>query len=247
MKHSFLVFWMLTVEIIRSFNSSHIFTVFFFSSRRRHTRFSRDWSSDVCSSDLRGVTLPDRDLAYLEEGTEAFDRYIAEMTWAQEYARENRAEMMDRVVAAVERFVDAPVERLQEASCHHNYTTREEHYGREVWLSRKGAIDAHAGVWGLIPGSMGTRSYVVVGTGNRESLCSAPHGAGREFSRSRARRTFTFAQLEEAMAGIEYRRTEAFLDEIPAAYKRIDVVMRDAADLVEVRHELRQIVNVKGD
>ena len=195
----------------------------------------------------RGVTLPDRDLAYLEEGTEAFDRYIAEMTWAQEYARENRAEMMDRVVAAVERFVDAPVERLQEASCHHNYTTREEHYGREVWLSRKGAIDAHAGVWGLIPGSMGTRSYVVVGTGNRESLCSAPHGAGREFSRSRARRTFTFAQLEEAMAGIEYRRTEAFLDEIPAAYKPIDVVMRDAADLVEVRHELRQIVNVKGD
>ena len=195
----------------------------------------------------QGIGLPDRDLAYLEEGTVEFERYIAEMTWAQEYARENRAEMMDRVVGAVERFTDARVQRLQEVSCHHNYTTREEHYGREVWLSRKGAIDASLGTWGLIPGSMGTRSYIVVGKGNRESLCSAPHGAGREYSRSKARRTFTFDQLEEAMEGIEYRRTDAFLDEIPAAYKPIDVVMRDAADLVEIRHELRQIVNVKGD
>lgn len=208
---------------------------------QHHIRVARDLAQ------ARDEWLPDRDLAYLQEGTAELDRYIAEMTWAQDYARANRAEMMDRVVAALERFTGTDVERQLEVSCHHNYTTREEHYGRQVWLSRKGAIDAAAGTWGLIPGSMGTRSYVVVGKGNREALRSAPHGAGREYSRSAARRTFTFDQLEEAMAGIEYRRTEAFLDEIPAAYKSIDVVMRDAADLVEIKHELRQIVNVKGD
>ena len=116
-----------------------------------------------------------------------------------------------------------------------------------MWLSRKGAIDAKAGEWGLIPGSMGTRSYVVVGKGNRLSLNSSPHGAGREYCRSAARKTFTREELREAMAGIEYRDTDAFIDEIPAAYKDIDVVMADAADLVEVQHTLRQIVNVKGD
>ena len=131
--------------------------------------------------------------------------------------------------------------------CHHNYTTRETHFGKEVWLSRKGAIDASEGVPGLIPGSMGDASYVVVGKGNRLALNSSPHGAGRSYSRSAARRTFTREQLREAMAGIEYRDTDAFVDEIPQAYKPIDVVMRDAADLVEVRHTLRQIVNVKGD
>lgn len=208
---------------------------------QHHIRIARDLVQ------AREEWLPDRDLAYLEEGTAEFDRYIAEMTWAQDYARENRAEMMDRVVDAVGRFTGTAVERHHEVSCHHNYTTREEHLGREVWLSRKGAIDATKGAWGLVPGSMGTRSYVVVGKGDPGSLRSAPHGAGREYSRTAARRTFTFDQLEEAMAGIEYRRTEAFLDEIPAAYKSIDVVMRDATDLVEVRHELRQIVNVKGD
>ena len=208
---------------------------------QHHIRIARDLVA------ARDEHLPDRDLAYLEEGTAQFDRYIAEMTWAQEYARENRAEMMDRVVGALGRFTGTEVERRQEISCHHNYTEPEEHYGRQVWLTRKGAIDASAGTWGLIPGSMGTRSYVVVGKGDPASLRSAPHGAGRAYSRSAARRTFTFDQLEEAMVGIEYRHTEAFLDEIPAAYKPIDVVMRDAADLVEIRHELRQIVNVKGD
>jgi tRNA-splicing ligase RtcB len=193
------------------------------------------------------IDLPDSDLAYLVEGTAEFDRYIAEMTWAQGYAFVNRAEMMRRVVDAFEEWIGTAVDVQQEVNCHHNYTARERHFGREVWLSRKGAIDASEGAWGLIPGSMGTRSYVVQGKGNRVALNSAPHGAGRVHSRSSAKRTFTSAQLREAMAGIEYRDTDAFIDEIPQAYKPIEVVMADAADLVEVRHELRQLINVKGD
>ena len=139
------------------------------------------------------------------------------------------------------------VERLVEINCHHNYTTQERHFGKDVWLSRKGAIDASEGTMGLIPGSMGTRSYVVVGKGNPVALNSSPHGAGREYSRSMARKAFTQDDLRAAMGDIEYRDTAAFIDEIPAAYKDIDVIMQDAADLVEVRHTLRQIINVKGD
>lgn len=139
------------------------------------------------------------------------------------------------------------VQRLEEINCHHNYTTRERHFGKEVWLSRKGAIDASEGTMGLIPGSMGTRSYVVVGKGNPVALNSSPHGAGREYSRSKARKAFTQDDLRLAMGDIEYRDTAAFIDEVPAAYKDIDVIMQDAADLVEVRHTLRQIINVKGD
>ncbi|WP_233498728.1 RtcB family protein [Blastococcus sp. TF02A-26] len=132
-------------------------------------------------------------------------------------------------------------------NCHHNYTERETHYGREVWLSRKGAISARSGQWGLIPGSMGTASYVVVGKGNPESLASSPHGAGRNFSRTAARKRFTRADLEKRMTGIAWGHSDAFLDEHPDAYKPIDRIMEDAADLVEIRHTLRQIVNVKGD
>ncbi|WP_435746239.1 RtcB family protein [Nocardioides sp. SYSU DS0663] len=194
-----------------------------------------------------GIDLPHRDLAWLAEGTTQFDTYLREMRWAQHYALLNREEMMDRVVAELQAWTGEPVERREEINCHHNYTEPEHHFGEDVWLSRKGAINAEAGRPGLIPGSMGTASYVVVGRGNADSLHSAPHGAGRNFSRSRARKTFSLEQLREAMAGIEYRDTEAFLDEIPAAYKDIDQVMADAADLVEVRHVLRQVVNVKGD
>jgi tRNA-splicing ligase RtcB len=194
-----------------------------------------------------GEDLPDRDLAYLTEGTEEFDAYIREMRWAQTYALLNREEMMDRVVRQFAEWVDGDVDRVEEINCHHNYTEREHHYGRDVWLSRKGAINAEQGRPGLIPGSMGTASYVVVGRGDPVSLTSAPHGAGREYSRTRARKTFTAEDLRAAMAGIEYRDTDAFIDEIPAAYKDIDRVMADAADLVEVRHVLRQLVNVKGD
>ncbi len=192
------------------------------------------------------IDLPDPDLAYLAEGTAEFDAYIRDLRWAQHFALLNRAEMMDRVVGCFQTW-HGMVERQQEIQCHHNYTTRERHFGRDVWLSRKGAIDAHEGVWGLIPGSMGDKSYVVQGKGDRLALCSSPHGAGRMHSRASARRTFTRAQLDAAMEGIEWRKTDAFLDEIPGAYKAIDVVMDDARDLVEVRHTLRQIVNVKGD
>jgi tRNA-splicing ligase RtcB len=194
-----------------------------------------------------GVELPDRDLAYLSEGTPAFDAYIEALRWAQRFAFLNREEMMDRVVDCVSDAVGTPVERREVVNCHHNYTERETHYGRQVWLSRKGAIDAHTGVLGLIPGSMGDLSYVVRGKGNVESLCSSPHGAGRNYSRSKARKTFTRADLEKRMAGIAWGHSDAFLDEHPSAYKPIDVVMRDAKNLVEVVHTLRQIVNVKGD
>jgi tRNA-splicing ligase RtcB len=194
------------------------------------------------------IDLPDRDLAYLVEGTPEFDSYIRELRWAQKYALLNRAEMMDRVVACLADWMGVgDVERLEEINCHHNYTSKERHFGKDVWLSRKGAIDASEGTMGLIPGSMGTRSYVVVGKGNPVALNSSPHGAGREYSRAKARKSFTQDDLRVAMGDIEYRDTAAFVDEIPAAYKDIDVIMQDAADLVEVRHTLRQIVNVKGD
>ena len=192
------------------------------------------------------IDLPDPDLAYLVEGTDEFWAYIREMRWAQHYALLNRAEMMDRMVACVEEWLGQSIERHEEINCHHNYTESEKHFGKQVWLSRKGAISARRGEPGLIPGSMGTASYVVAGLGNPVSLMSAPHGAGRMFSRSKARRTFTVEQLREAMQGIEYEDSAAFIDEIPAAYKDIDQVMADAGDLVEIRHTLRQIVNVKG-
>jgi tRNA-splicing ligase RtcB (3'-phosphate/5'-hydroxy nucleic acid ligase) len=192
------------------------------------------------------ITLPDPDLAYLVEGTDEFWTYIRQLRWAQEFARLNREETMDRVVACFEQWHGPVVER-ERVQCHHNYTSRERHFGQEVWLSRKGAIDASAGTPGLIPGSMGAASYVVVGKGNRLALNSSPHGAGRNFSRSAARKTFTIDDLRKAMVGIEYRDTDAFIDEIPGAYKDIDVVMADAADLVDIKHTLRQIVNVKGD
>lgn len=193
------------------------------------------------------IPLRDRDLAYLVEDTAEFDAYIRDLRWAQRFALLNREEMMDRVVDCLADWIGTPVVEQERINCHHNYTERERHFGRDVWLSRKGAINAEKGVPGLIPGSMGTASYVVEGKGNTLALNSAPHGAGRAHSRSRARKTFTREQLRQAMVGIEWRDSEAFLDEIPAAYKDIDVVMADAADLVTVRHTLRQIVNVKGD
>ena len=193
------------------------------------------------------ITLPDPDLAYLVEGTDEFWAYIRDLRWAQHFALLNREEMMHRVIDCVQDWAGEPVESLEVVQCHHNYTERERHFGKNVWLSRKGAIDASEGTPGLIPGSMGTLSYVVTGKGNRLALNSSPHGAGREYSRSAARKKFTRAELDAAMEGIEWRQTDAFLDEIPGAYKDVEVVMADAADLVEVRHALRQIVNVKGD
>ncbi|WP_024366288.1 RtcB family protein [Arthrobacter sp. TB 26] len=195
----------------------------------------------------RNIALPHPDLAYLEEGTAEFDRYIRELRWAQHFALLNREEMMDRVVRQFESWIGGSVREAERINCHHNFTAKEWHYGKSVWVSRKGAIRAEAGDPGLIPGSMGTASYVVVGLGNRASLNSSPHGAGREYSRNAAKKTFTLAELKAAMRGIEFRPSEAFIDEIPAAYKPIDQVMRDSADLVKIRHKLRQLVNVKGD
>lgn len=193
------------------------------------------------------ITLPDPDLAYLIEGTDEFWSYIRELRWAQEFARMNREEMMDRLVAAVETHMGEPVIEAERVNCHHNFTEREHHFGKDVWVSRKGAIKADVGDAGLVPGSMGTASYVVTGRGNKVALNSSPHGAGRNYSRSAARKAFTHDDLRAAMVGIEYRDTDAFIDEIPQAYKDIDVVMADAADLVEVQHTLHQILNVKGD
>ena len=195
----------------------------------------------------RHIALPHPDLAYLEEGTPEFDRYIRELRWAQHFALLNREEMMDRVVQQFESWTGGSVQVAERINCHHNFTAKEHHYGKSVWVSRKGAIRAEAGDPGLIPGSMGTASYVVVGLGNRSSLNSSPHGAGREYSRHAAQKIFTLAELKAAMQGIEFRPSKAFIDEIPAAYKDIDQVMADAANLVEVRHTLRQVVNVKGD
>jgi tRNA-splicing ligase RtcB (3'-phosphate/5'-hydroxy nucleic acid ligase) len=193
------------------------------------------------------IYLPDPDLAYLEEGTRQFERYIAELRWAQHFALLNREEMMDRVTVQFGHWVGGRVQELERINCHHNFTQQETHYGKSVWVSRKGAIKAEPGDPGLIPGSMGTASYVVEGRGNPASLNSSPHGAGREYSRNAARKAFSLEELKKAMRGIEFRASEAFIDEIPAAYKPIDQVMQDAADLVTVRHKLRQLVNVKGN
>ncbi|WP_309132412.1 RtcB family protein [Brevibacterium sp.] len=201
------------------------------------TRLNKQW----------WIELPDPDLAYLVEGTDEFTAYIRQLRWAQHFALLNREEMMDRVARQVSEVMGEDVVEAERINCHHNFTQSEEHFGKTVWVSRKGAIQADEGRPGLIPGSMGTASYVVTGKGDPVSLNSSPHGAGRQYSRSKARKTFTRDQLREAMVGIEYRDTDAFIDEIPQAYKPIDQVMADAAPLVEIRHTLRQLVNVKGD
>jgi tRNA-splicing ligase RtcB len=194
----------------------------------------------------RWIRLPDADLAYLVEGDREFSSYLAALRWAQRFAYLNREEMMARVIACFESW-HGPVEAGLTVNCHHNYTARERHFGKDVWLSRKGAIDASEGTPGLIPGSMGDLSYVVRGKGNRLALNSSPHGAGRNHSRAAARRLFTREDLDERMDGIAWGESNAFLDEHPEAYKPIDQVMADAADLVEICHTLRQFVNVKGD
>ena len=189
----------------------------------------------------------DRDLAYLVEGTTEFEQYMDAVRWAQRFAYLNREEMMIQTLNALEGFMGAPVEKSEEVNCHHNFMQREHHHGKNLIVTRKGAIEARDGQFGLIPGSMGTESYVVKGRGNPLSFNSAPHGAGRNFSRRKARETFTHDDLKAAMTGIEYRDSDAFVDEIPGAYKDIQSVMDDAADLVSIVHEFRQLVNCKGD
>ncbi|MFN7145095.1 MAG: RtcB family protein [Myxococcota bacterium] len=193
------------------------------------------------------VNLPDRDLAYLPEGSTHFDDYVEAVGWAQEYARTNRAVMLARTIDAMSEALGRPVLAVMEAvNCHHNYVAREHHYGRNVLVTRKGAVRAGAGELGIIPGSMGARSYIVRGKGNPESFCSCSHGAGRTMSRTEAKKRFTVADHERATAGVECRKDAGVIDEIPMAYKDIEAVMAAQADLVEVVHTLRQVVCVKG-
>ena len=205
---------------------------------------------DLCKK-MR-VPLPDRDLAYLPEDHPAFAAYQRDLNWAQQFAHHNRNEMMDRVLAEVSHAVHGKAGReadleLQRINSHHNFTQQEHHFGRNVWVTRKGAIMARRDNWAMIPGSMGTRSYIVVGKENPMSFHSAPHGAGRRFSRTKARALFNMQDLARAMEGIEYRRSKELLDEIPGAYKDIDEVMANAKELVEIKFVLKQFVNVKGD
>ena len=192
------------------------------------------------------VRLPDRDLAWLAEGTPAFEDYVEAVHWAQDYAIENRREMMRAVLHALEPHLP-PFRIVGEAiNCHHNYVAREKHFGENVFVTRKGAIRAGAGDMGIIPGSMGARSFIVRGKGNPQSLCSCAHGAGRLMSRSEAKRRFSEEDVRRQTAGVECRKDAGVVDEIPGAYKPIDEVMANQSDLVEVVHTLRQVVCVKG-
>src|SRR5262245_10313363 len=193
------------------------------------------------------LRLEDKDLAYLVEGTPEFEAYIADMLWAQDYARANRDEMMDNAMREVFAFLGFGRE-TRRINCHHNFTQRETHGGVELWITRKGAIKADTGDLGVIPGSMGTRSYIVAGKGNPSSWSSCSHGAGRRHSRTQAKKLFTTADLAEQMQGKVWlaKRADALVDEIPTAYKDIDQVMADQSDLVEVLHTLHQVLNYKG-
>ena len=192
------------------------------------------------------LSLPDRDLGYLVEGTGLFSDYWQALSWAQDYAARNRQEMLDIVIEALGRTL--PAFELEDAAinCHHNYATRETHDGTEVYVTRKGAIRAGDGELGIIPGSMGARSYIVRGKGNEKSYCSCAHGAGRRMSRTAARRQFSREDLIDQTMGVECRKDKGVIDEIPGAYKDIDQVMENQTDLVDTVHTLKQVLCVKG-
>lgn len=190
--------------------------------------------------------LPDRDLAYFSAGSSLFDDYVEAVDWAQDYALTNRREMMRLVVEALQTHLP-PFKLSDEAiNCHHNYVQQETHFGEKLFITRKGAISAQAGELGIIPGSMGAKSFIVRGLGNLESFCSCSHGAGRRMSRSEAKRRFDQFDLREQTAGVECRKDGGVVDEIPAAYKDIDTVMAQQTDLVEIVHTLKQVMCIKG-
>lgn len=195
------------------------------------------------------INLPDMDLAYLPEGSEHFRDYIQAVNWAQGFAKANREAMMGAVTKAISDTItaDRPI-RFDElaVNCHHNYVSWEKHYGEHVMLTRKGAVSAQEGEFGIIPGSMGAKSFIVCGKGHRESFCSCSHGAGRAMSRGAARKRFTLADHERDTAGVECRKDAEVLDETPQAYKDIDAVMAAQSDLVDIVHTLKQVVCVKG-
>ncbi|HEX7217616.1 MAG TPA: RtcB family protein [Burkholderiales bacterium] len=192
------------------------------------------------------IHLPDADLAYFPEGAQHFDDYVDAVGWAQDYARANREEMMDLVLDAMHRHLPSFEVTGAAVNCHHNYVEREEHFGEKVWLTRKGAIRAGAGELGIIPGSMGARSYIVRGKGAAQSFHSCAHGAGRRMSRNAAQKSFSLDDLAKQTAGVICRKDKGVIDEIPGAYKDIDEVMANQSDLVEVVHTLKQVLCVKG-
>lgn len=193
------------------------------------------------------INLPDKDLAYFPEGTQHFEDYWFAVGWAQRFAMKNRELMMQQSVLALRQVINKPFEAAVKAvNCHHNYVAAEEHFGEEVLVTRKGAVRARLGEYGIIPGSMGAKSFIVRGKGNAESFCSCSHGAGRVMSRTQAKKQFTVADQVAQTAGVECRKDADVIDEIPAAYKDIDAVMHAQRDLVEVVHTLRQVVCVKG-
>jgi tRNA-splicing ligase RtcB (3'-phosphate/5'-hydroxy nucleic acid ligase) len=197
-------------------------------------------------AERNNVQLPDRDLAYFPEGARHFDDYVEAVGWAQDYARANREEMMDLVIEAMRRHLPSFEVTREAVNCHHNYVERERHYGEDVWLTRKGAIRARAGELGIIPGSMGARSYIVRGKGAAESFDSCAHGAGRRMSRNAAQKCFKIEDLVHQTRGVICRKDRGVIDEIPGAYKDIDEVMANQSDLVEVVHTLKQVLCVKG-
>lgn len=193
------------------------------------------------------IDLPDADLAYLPQSTELFHDYVQAVEWAQTYAQRNRALMMSRVVAAVQQVMTKPFGTdMEVVNCHHNYVQREHHFDRNIFVTRKGAVSAQLGELGIIPGSMGARSYIVRGKGEPQSFCSCSHGAGRLMSRSEAKRRFNVADQVRATEGVECRKDADVIDEIPLAYKDIDAVMQAQSNLVEIVHTLKQVVCVKG-
>ena len=205
---------------------------------------------EMARNDMRQriKNLPDRDLAYFEEGSEHFEDYVDAVSWAQEFAMYNRKLMMEQLIDAVSESGEVPQFALTEAAvnCHHNYVAPEEHYGHQVLVTRKGAVRAGKGDMGIIPGSMGARSYIVCGLGNDESFHSCSHGAGRAMSRNEAKRRFTIDDHLKATAGVECRKDADVIDETPMAYKPIDDVMNAQKDLVEIVHTLKQVICVKG-
>lgn len=193
------------------------------------------------------IHLPDSDLAYLPEGTDHFNEYVEAVEWAQHFARINREVMMERVIAAVRTTLGLKFEaRMEAVNCHHNYVSREHHYGADVLVTRKGAVRARLGEMGIIPGSMGAKSFIVRGLGNAESFCSCSHGAGRVMSRTQAKKLVSLEEHRQATADVECRKDAGVIDETPSAYKPIDQVMAAQKDLVEVVYTLKQVLCVKG-
>jgi len=195
---------------------------------------------------VRGWGLPDQDLAWLDQGTPEFDAYIEAMHWAQDYARFNRDTMMNLVLAAVKNRIPHMKVVGEVINCHHNFTSLEDHFGEEMWVTRKGAVSAKLGQMGIIPGSMGAKSFIVRGKGCEDAYCSCSHGAGRKMSRNQAKKLFTSLDLEAQTAGVECRKDADVIDEIPGAYKDIDEVMAAQTDLVDIVHTLKQVLCIKG-